>query len=125
MKRTLTAIAATAVLVLGLAGPASAHDFPAPPHQPGPGVPGTALNTPLKLVKIGHINPGPGANADVYGHRGHAYLASWIGASCPSNGIRVYDLSDPAAPRHVSTFADKLSEPDLAGTWTEKVIVQR
>jgi hypothetical protein len=48
-----------------------------------------------------------------------------VGAGCLSKGVRVYDLRDPAHPRHVSTFADKASEPSLAGTWTEKVIVTR
>lgn len=74
---------------------------------------------------IGHVNPGPGVSADVFGHGRHAYLASWLGWSCPSLGIRVYDLADPAQPRQVSTFADAASDPSVAGTWTEKIIVQK
>jgi hypothetical protein len=73
---------------------------------------------------IGHANPGPGNNADVFGHRGFAYLASHEGINCLSKGIRVFNLHNPRNPRLVSTFADGLSEPQLAGTWTEKVIVK-
>ena len=77
---------------------------------------------------VGHIDPGGGFNADVVAHEDHAYLGSWgtFGPRrfCPSQGVRVYDLSDPTAPSHVSTFADRRSEPDVAGTWTEKVLVE-
>jgi hypothetical protein len=41
-----------------------------------------------------------------------------------SKGVRVYDLSDPRSPTHVSTFADKAGDPSLDRTWTEKVIVK-
>ena len=85
---------------------------------------GGAAAAPTSLEVLGHANPGVGANADVYGHRGHAYLGSWVGAGCLSNGVRVFDLQNPRQPRHVSTFADKVSDPGLAGTWTEKIVVQ-
>ena len=55
---------------------------------------------------LSHVYPGPGTNADVYAHEGYAYLASWVGRGCPLKGVRVYDLSDPRNPVHVSTFAD-------------------
>ncbi len=73
---------------------------------------------------LAHVYPGPGTNADVYAHRGHAYLASWVGRGCLSTGVRVYDLQDPRSPRHVSTFADAASDPMVVRTWTEKVIVK-
>jgi len=77
---------------------------------------------------LGHIDPGGGFNADVVAHDAHAYLGSWgtFGPRrfCPSQGVRVYDLSDPTAPTHVSTFADRRNEPDVEGTWTEKVKVE-
>jgi hypothetical protein len=72
---------------------------------------------------LAHVYPGPGTNADVFGYRQHAYLASWVGRGCLSKGVRVYDLADPSAPEHVSTFADAASDPSLQRTWTEKVIV--
>jgi len=103
IRRLAVALSAAAILGGGAAG------APAAPNG---------------LEVLGHANPGVGANGDVYGHRGHAYLGSWIGAGCLSNGVRVYDLQNPRAPRHVSTFADRVSDPSLAGTWTEKVIVQ-
>lgn len=118
-----TRLAAFAVSILALAAvtaPASAHDEEPPPPPAGE-QPVTTPNVHL----LGHVNPGPVTNADVYGFGRHAYLASWVGAGCLGTGVRVYDLTDPTHPQHVSTFADKVSEPDLAGTWTEKVIVQR
>lgn len=83
------------------------------------------------VVVVAHVDPGGGFNADVVAHRGFAYLGSWGAFEddevdfCPSQGVRVYDLRKPSNPVHVSTFGDEASEPDLAGTWTEKVIVER
>lgn len=100
---------------------ATAHEFHEfPPLTPPPIVPGATEALPL----LGHANPGTGANADVYGYKRHAYLGSFLGRGCLSNGVRVYDLADPRSPRLVSSFADAASDPSVAGTWTEKVIVQ-
>jgi hypothetical protein len=77
-----------------------------------------------KVEVLAHVYPGPGTNADVFAHEGYAYLASWVGRGCLSKGVRVYDLSDPHNPEHVSTFADAAGDPTLARTWTEKVIVK-
>jgi hypothetical protein len=83
---------------------------------------------------LGHADPGGGFNADVFLFGKTAYLGSWgtaspeglaPGAFCPSQGVRVFDLRDRTHPRQISTFANAASEPDLAGTWTEKVIVRR
>jgi hypothetical protein len=91
---------------------------------------------PRKLQKnvrvLGHADPGVGFNADVVAHRGFAYLASWGAFEdpdagldfCPSLGVRVYSLHNPRRPVQVATFADSSSEPDLDGSWTEKVIVR-
>ena len=79
---------------------------------------------PVRLHVVGHVNPGGGYSADVYGPRSHAYLPSWHGPYCPAQGVRVYDLRAPARPVHVSTFADRRSDPLLEGTWTEKTIVK-
>ena len=73
---------------------------------------------------IGHADPGGGYSGDVYVQRGYAYLSSWHGSACPSQGVRVYDLSKPSRPRHVATFADGASNLAVRGTWTEKTIVQ-
>jgi hypothetical protein len=84
-----------------------------------------AKNAGSKNVEVlAHVYPGPGTLADVYAHEGHAYLGSWVGRGCLSKGIRVYNLSDPRDPEHVSTFADDASDPTLDRTWTEKVIVK-
>jgi hypothetical protein len=73
---------------------------------------------------IGHAYADGGYSADVYAHGGYAYLSSWHGSVCSSQGVRVYDLSNPSRPRRVATFADGRSEIEVRGTWTEKTIVQ-
>src|SRR3954469_16973806 len=73
---------------------------------------------------IGHADPGGGYSGDVYVQRGYAYLSSWHGSACPSQGVRVYDLRNPARPRRVATFADGRSELEVRGSWTEKTIVE-
>jgi hypothetical protein len=77
-----------------------------------------------RIRPLGHANPGGGYSGDVFVHKGFAYLSSWHGMSCPSQGVRVYSLSDPGHPRRVATFADGASDLAVRGTWTEKTIVQ-
>src|SRR3954471_18437294 len=77
-----------------------------------------------RLRPLAHVYPGGGYTGDVYVHRGFGYLSSWHGGSGPAQGVRVYDLSKPSRPRHVSTFADGASDLSIRGTWTEKTIVQ-
>jgi hypothetical protein len=74
---------------------------------------------------LAHVNPPGGYSADVVGERHYAYLSSHRGTNdCPAQGVRVYDLSNPRKPRHISTFADAKHEPILDATWTEKTIVR-
>jgi len=77
-----------------------------------------------RITPLGHANPGDGYSGDVFVHNGFAYLSSWHGTSCPSQGVRVYRLGTPSRPRRVSTFADGSSDLVVRGTWTEKTIVQ-
>jgi hypothetical protein len=75
---------------------------------------------------LAHVAPGGGYSADVVGERHYAYLSSHRGAiDCPAQGVRVYDLANPRRPRHISTFADGRSTPQLGTAWTEKTIVRR
>src|SRR5215208_641066 len=83
----------------------------------------TAKPNALRLQRLAHADPG-GYSGDVFGHRGYAYLSSWHGGSCPSVGVRVYDVRNPKRPRRVSTFGDARSQPRVDGSWTEKTIVQ-
>jgi hypothetical protein len=112
-------VVALAAALMTPVGVATAH----PGH--GNPVPGSATGKNIGFELLGRVNPGVGSNADVYAFDGFAYLGSWVGQGCLSKGVRVYDLRDPRHPTHVSTFADAASNPALAGTWTEKVIVQR
>lgn len=126
MSRRLSVTLAAAALALTTAAgttAAVAHDDDGA-HTPESISKGSVPDRSTNVRRLAHVNPGPGANADVYAHAGHAYLASWIGKSCPSKGVRVYNLANPKRPRHVSTLASKAREPRLRGTWTEKVIVK-
>ena len=74
---------------------------------------------------IGHVNPGDPYPADVWGHRGYAYLSSYRGReACRASGVRVYSLANLRKPLLVSRFADVGSTPELRRTWTEKTIVK-
>jgi hypothetical protein len=87
---------------------------------------GSASKAPRFQV-LAHADPKGGYSGDVVGERHYAYLSSrkGTGADCPALGVRVYDLADPRRPRHVATFAEGSSAPELAQTWTEKTIVRR
>lgn len=108
MSKTLALAAAAALVLTGLA----------------PATQGTGRRAALRLEVLAHRNPAGGYSADVFGHRGYAYLSSWHGASCPALGVRVYDVRAPRHPTRVATFADGRSQPQVKGTWTEKTIVQ-
>jgi hypothetical protein len=101
--------------------PSTAVSFAAPSATAPPA---QALQTPYRLRLVGHADPHEGYSADVSYLHGHAYLSSWGGPACPSDGVRVYDLSQPSHPLRVSTFASGAAEPEVAGSWTEKTIVQ-
>jgi uncharacterized protein (TIGR03437 family) len=58
------------------------------------------------LELVGRMALGPGFNADVWVHRGFAYVGTWGGASrCPALGVKIVDVTDPAAPSFVGTVA--------------------
>jgi hypothetical protein len=139
--RLLVAGAAVA-LVVAAGAPAHPNEFELrqrvfqalSPGQLGP-APATSPRASSKGVQtLGHADPG-GFNGDVVAHKGFAYLGSWgtaideesyeEGTYCPAQGVRAYSLFDLRNPTQVSTFADGDSNPELAGSWTEKVIVRR
>lgn len=73
----------------------------------------------VAAVELERLKGVPVTTADVYAHKGYAYLGTHRGA-CSNEGVRVFDLSDPSNPEEVAVFAD-----DIPGTWQEKVIVKR
>jgi hypothetical protein len=111
LRKPLRLIVAAAALGLLLASAAEAVPWAKPARG-------------LHLRNVAHVNPAGGDSGDVFGHLGYAYLGSWHGASCPSIGVRVFDVRKPKRPRRVSTFADARSQSRLDGTWSEKTIVQ-
>ena len=68
--------------------------------------------------------PGPARTPTCTRTRGMRISQAGSAGGVSSKGVRVYDLSDPRNPVHVSTFADAAGDPTLARTWTEKVIVK-
>jgi murein DD-endopeptidase MepM/ murein hydrolase activator NlpD len=64
---------------------------------------------------IAHLDPGTGFNSEIAVLDGHAYLGTWgNGERCPGTGVRVIDVTDPATPTMVTTFADHRTLPDTA-----------
>nr|WP_246407266.1 hypothetical protein [Geomicrobium halophilum] len=68
--------------------------------------------------ELEEIDGNPVTTADVYAHKNYAYLGTHVGAES-NEGVRVFDMSDPADPEEVTSFAN-----DIPGTWQEKVIVK-
>ncbi|MFN2469984.1 MAG: LVIVD repeat-containing protein [Gaiellaceae bacterium] len=83
-----------------------------------------ALNAGGRAVNfdvLGHEDFGAGGfNADVWGHKGFAYVGVWGAGpdACPATGVKVADIRNPAAPAWVSS----LDIPD--GTTGEDVVVR-
>ncbi|PPA70956.1 LVIVD repeat-containing protein [Jeotgalibacillus proteolyticus] len=70
-------------------------------------------------VQIQKLNGVQNNTADVYAHKGFAYLGTHT-ANGANGGVRVFDLKDPSNPKEISVFAND----DVANTWQEKVIVK-
>ena len=61
----------------------------------------------VRLVGKVDVTPGaeaPGRTADVSAKGNYAYLTRFYEPTCDSGGIDVVDISDPAAPKYVSTI---------------------
>lgn len=68
---------------------------------------------------VGHHDLGGGGlKADVWAHRGFAYVGVWSGP-CPATGVKVVDYRNPGDPHLVSVL------PNQAGTSAEDVVVRR
>jgi hypothetical protein len=76
------------------------------------------------LRLLGHL-PLEGTSADVWAHRGFAYVGTWIQggppdfAFCPAHGVRIADVSNPSHPTFVGAVAV------IPGTSQEDVVVTR
>ena len=121
LRRALVLVGMSTVALAAGAELARSHDEGPAARPAAAAVP---VRAPLRLRALAHVNPG-GYSGDVYGHRGHAYLSSWRGDTCPALGVRVYSVRNPARPVRVSVFADRASDPAVQGSWTEKTIVKR
>jgi hypothetical protein len=85
---------------------------------------GEAAQQGARLEVLAHAPlGGRGLNADVFLHRGFAYVGTWQtrtarAVGCPGTGVRVVDLADPRQPVEVSTLA---AHPR---TWAENMRVR-
>ena len=121
----LTVAAAGSLLPVTAAGPAGAHSAPhavsgleAAAARITPGPAWTQAMQTENFTVVGHSDLGGGGlNADVWAHRGYAYVGVWSG-TCPASGVKVTDIRRPNAPRVVS----RLQNP--AGTSAEDVVVR-
>ncbi|TFE00795.1 LVIVD repeat-containing protein [Jeotgalibacillus sp. R-1-5s-1] len=75
--------------------------------------------TEAAAVQIKELNGVQNNTADVYAHKGYAYLGTHT-ANGGNGGVRVFDLKDPNNPEEVAVFG----HDDVPGTWQEKVIVK-
>ncbi len=115
--RALRAVgmAAAAALIMAAVGPGNAdgirvHGVPdggrarleaAAPHVTR----GPSWSAPMRtrnFTVVGHSDLGGGGlNADVWEHRGYAYVGVWSGP-CPATGVKVADVRAPHHPKLVS-----------------------
>ena len=120
-RRTFALVAASS-LFLFLVPAASAHE------SPGHGLLAAAEKLSLSggghaarqdgFMVLGHSDLGGGGlNADVWAHRGYAYVGVWSG-TCPATGVKVADYRNLIRPRLVSTL------PNDPGTSAEDVVVR-
>ena len=121
-------VAATALVIGALVTPAplAAHEGPDDAPDPlraaaavvTPGPAWTAQARTSNFTVVGHSDlGGRGLNADVWEHRGFAYVGVWSG-TCPANGVKVANVRNPSHPRLVSRL------PNPARTSAEDVVVR-
>lgn len=119
-------VAVAALLTAGGQGPLSAQEAP-DHHRDGLALsaakvtPGPALTAEMKtsnFTVVGHSDLGGGGlNADVWEHKGYAYVGVWSGP-CPATGVKVADVRDPHSP----TLVSRLQNPSR--TSAEDVVVR-
>jgi len=69
------------------------------------------------VTQVGFL-PLPGFNADVWAHKGYAYVGSWgLGDLCPATGVRIVDLGNGSDPELIGAVAE------IPGTSQEDVEV--
>lgn len=67
---------------------------------------------------LGHSTLGGGGlNADVWAHKGYAYVGVWSG-TCPATGVKIADYHNPLHPKRVSVL------PNDPGTSAEDIVVR-
>ena len=115
--RPLTALEVPGDQPDGLAAAAHGLAAVAPLLTPGPAQ--RASMRTRNMTVVGHSAlGGRGLNADVWEHRGYAYVGVWSGP-CPATGVKVADVRNPRNP----TLVSRLRNPDQ--TSAEDVVVRR
>lgn len=73
---------------------------------------------------VGHVDPGGGFAAGIALNGDTAFLGTWgRPEACPASGVRIIDVSDPAAPVVLGSVADGEEFPDTSadGVWAGSV----
>jgi hypothetical protein len=136
-KSATIAVVTAAFVWLGVAGAHGARYGESAPHAAAAAGGGAAIvgiaetethaeavQQEARLEVLAHAPlGGRGLHADVFLHRGVAYVGNWqtdtpSAEGCPGTGVRVVDLSDPRQPAQVSTLAA------YPGTWAESMRVR-
>ena len=129
IARTAGVIAVTlvaALVTVVTSAPLGAQEGPGDPPNwleaaAARGTPGPAQHAKMRTFNftvVGHSAlGGSGLNADVWKHRGYAYVGVWSGP-CPATGVKVADVRNP----HNPTLVSRLQNP--AKTSAEDVVVR-
>ena len=75
---------------------------------------------------VGHAQPNDGFNGDVWAHEGIAYIGTVAqGETCPSAGVRMYDVSEPKVPVEMASISYENAGTIAAQVWVGSVDTPR
>ena len=75
---------------------------------------------------VGHVDPTGGFNADIWVHRGVAYLSTFGRDNvCPASGVRRYDVTDPAEPVELASISQDYPGSSTEAVWAGSVETDR
>jgi len=80
----------------------------------------------IALDVVGHVEPAGGFNADIWVHRGVAYLSTLgRGEACPATGVRRYDVTNPSEPVELGVISEGYPGTSTEAVWAGRVETDR